>query len=539
MRQCGAKRSIQVSVFSRTWTAPRPHDTGYHPRVTTPDEIAAGIYCRMSLARYGDATKTEDQERISRELAGHRGWAVSRVYTDNNKSARQRNRKRPGWDAMLADVEAGKLGAIIVYHGDRLVRQPWDLETLINLAYGKGVKLASPTGERDLSNDDDLFILRIEVAAQCRESASTSRRKKTEFDRLRRRGLVRPGGRGGRAFGFATDGVTHIPAEVGAIQETAVRVLEGEAVGAIARDLNSAGIRTPTGGLFSHATLRKMLARPRYAGLMPDGVHTAAWKPVLQRQEWEAVTAALGGAGAGRLPPRRLEARAAAPGGGGGPRRAGHEGRRVRVRHQRPPLPAVRARRVRGVRGHAPDPRRAAAGTVGVRVRDAGLPEGAAVRPPARRLCHRRRGRPAGQGGQPGRAHPAGPGRGRRVPRPGRPAHRDGGHAPRSHEGPRRTADGPARQHRRPAGRASRPGRGGRPLPAARYARGDHQGRVRRAPPGDPPRAGVRVLCGHRPARVEAWPRVPDGRCPPLTAGPDISAWVSCGPLARSVRRSP
>lgn len=247
----------------------------------------------MSLARYGDATKTEDQERISRELAGHRGWAVSRVYTDNNKSAWQRNRKRPGWDAMLADVEAGKLGAIIVYHGDRLVRQPWDLETLINLAYGKGIKLASPTGERDLSNDDDLFILRIEVAAQCRESASTSRRKKTEFDRLRRRGLVRPGGRGGRAFGFATDGVTHIPAEVGAIQETAVRVLEGEAVGAIARDLNSAGIRTPTGGLFSHATLRKMLARPRYAGLMPDGVHTAAWKPVLQRQEWEAVTAAL------------------------------------------------------------------------------------------------------------------------------------------------------------------------------------------------------------------------------------------------------
>src|SRR5215472_2050222 len=161
------------------------------------DSVRAAIYCRMSLARFGDSTKVEDQERICRDLAEQRGWEVAEVWTDNNQSAWIRNRKRPGWDAMLEAVEAGKVNGIIVYHGDRLVRQPFDLETLINLAYGKSIKLASPTGVRDLSNDDDLFILRIEVAAQCRESAGTSRRKKNEYARLRRAGKVRPGGRGG------------------------------------------------------------------------------------------------------------------------------------------------------------------------------------------------------------------------------------------------------------------------------------------------------------------------------------------------------
>ena len=259
----------------------------------TPDLLRAGIYCRLSLAKFGDSTKVDEQERICRELCGRRGWAVAEVYTDNNRSAWQRNRKRKDWDRMLADVEAGKLDAIVVYHGDRLVRQPYDLECLLNLAYGKGIRLASPTGVRDLGNDDDLFILRIEVAAQCRESAGTSRRKKSQYDRMRRQGLVRSGGRGGRAFGFATDGVTHVPAECAVVREMTDRVLAGESAGVIARDLTARGERTPTGGPFTHTTLRKMLARPRYAGLMPDGVNTAAWAPVLERDTWEAARLVL------------------------------------------------------------------------------------------------------------------------------------------------------------------------------------------------------------------------------------------------------
>jgi site-specific DNA recombinase len=261
---------------------------------SSPDpNVAAGIYCRMSLARFGDTTKVEDQERLCRELCARLKWDVTQVYCDNNASAWQRNRKRPGWDAMLADVDAGKIAGIAIYHGDRLVRQPFDLEQLLIRAEGKGVKLASPTGTRDLSNGDDLFILRIEVAAACRSSYDTSRRKQLQYERWRREGKVRGGGRGGRAYGFTSDGTTRVKPEVKVIRELATRILAGEPTGALVRELNERGLVTTAGSTWTHQTLRKMLRRPRYAGLMPDGKSRAAWKPVLDRRTWEAVTAVL------------------------------------------------------------------------------------------------------------------------------------------------------------------------------------------------------------------------------------------------------
>jgi DNA invertase Pin-like site-specific DNA recombinase len=261
--------------------------------------VRAGIYCRISLAAFGDTTKTDDQERICRDLAARLGWDIAGVYTDHSRSAWQRNRKRPDWDRMLGDAERGRINGIIVYHGDRLIRQPFDLELLLNLAYGRGIKLASPTGVRDLSNPDDQFILRIEAAQACRASDDTSRRKKAQYVRWRREGKVRAGGAGGRAFGFETDGVTQVPGECEVVHEAAWRVLAGEAVGAICRDLTARGYVTTTGIPFQHGTLRKLLARPRYAGLMPDGISAAAWPPVLERETWEALRAALDSRAAG------------------------------------------------------------------------------------------------------------------------------------------------------------------------------------------------------------------------------------------------
>jgi len=263
------------------------------------DRPKAGIYCRISLAAMGDTTKTDDQERICRELAARLGWDLAEVFTDHSRSAWARNRKRPAWDAMLADINSGTINAIIVYHGDRLIRQPFDLEKLVNLADGKGIRLAAPTGVRDFSNPDDRYIMRIEAAGQCRESDATSRRRQQQYERWRREGKVRAGGRGGRAFGFATDGVTHVPAEAALIREAARRILGGEGTGGICADWRKRGILTPTGIPFEHGTLRKVLQRPRLAGLMPDGIAKAAWEPVLDPGDWQMVCAVLSARAAG------------------------------------------------------------------------------------------------------------------------------------------------------------------------------------------------------------------------------------------------
>jgi site-specific DNA recombinase len=259
-------------------------------------QVRAALYGRISLARFGETIKVDDQLALCEKLAEQRGWQVAERYGDPNKSAWRRDRVRPGWDRMLADVEAGRVNAIVVYHGDRLIRQPWDLEILLRLADQKGVKLASPTGERNLDSPDDRFILRIEAAQACRESDNTSRRLKWHYEKAAARGVVRLGGRGGRAFGFEPDGLTVRDADARWIREVANRIIAGESVGAIARDISDRGARTSAGNRWEHGSLGKLMRRARLAGLVShhgEIVGDASWPAILPRETWETVCAVL------------------------------------------------------------------------------------------------------------------------------------------------------------------------------------------------------------------------------------------------------
>jgi DNA invertase Pin-like site-specific DNA recombinase len=99
---------------------------------------------------------------------------------------------------LLERAKAGLTQGIAVWHVDRLFRQPRDLERLIDLA-DQGFRVISSHGSRDLSDPDDRFILRIEVAHAARSSDDTSRRIRRRQQRYREEG--RPVG-GPPGFGF-------------------------------------------------------------------------------------------------------------------------------------------------------------------------------------------------------------------------------------------------------------------------------------------------------------------------------------------------
>jgi site-specific DNA recombinase len=86
----------------------------------------AAIYCRISKAQDEDQTGVDRQERLCRDVAERLGLVVAPacVFVDNNRSAWQRSRHRPGWDALLEAIRAPRLQHVIVYHPDRLMRQP-------------------------------------------------------------------------------------------------------------------------------------------------------------------------------------------------------------------------------------------------------------------------------------------------------------------------------------------------------------------------------------------------------------------------------
>ena len=258
-------------------------------------QIRAVIYCRISLATHGDRTKVERQEKLCRRLAKRLGWEVVRVYCDNNKSAWQRNRKRDDWDAMLLAIANGEADAVIVYHGDRLIRQPWDLETLLSLADGRGIRLASPSGTHNLDDAEDRYRLRQDVAAACRESDRISKRTKDAHRDRAERGVKKRRG-GMRPFGYKRSGRIE-ETEAQYYRDAVARILAGESMRTIVHGWNQEGVLTTTGGPWSVGTLRLVLRNPRYAGLSAyrgEIVGVGKWKAVVERETWEALQATLG-----------------------------------------------------------------------------------------------------------------------------------------------------------------------------------------------------------------------------------------------------
>lgn len=226
----------------------------------------AAIYCRISHIKDDDQTGVDRQERICREIAERLGLVVLDrfVFVDNNRSAWQRKRKRPGWDKLLAASKSGEVKHILCYHPDRLMRQPHDLEDLLTIADDYDLTMHGQANRRDLADPDDRFFLRIEVAHACRSSDDTSRRVlEAGVDRAAA-GLPQTGI---RRYGYSTDGMTIVADEAKIVKEIFRRYLKGEAPNKIADDLNSRRIPTAQGKSWMAATVIAVLDSRHVAGI--------------------------------------------------------------------------------------------------------------------------------------------------------------------------------------------------------------------------------------------------------------------------------
>lgn len=217
-----------------------------------------------------------------RKLAADRGWIVGDEYVDNDVSA-FKTRRRPEYERMLADLEAGDRDAVIVYNADRLTRRPIELEEFVTLCQRAGVQqVATVTADIEIGNDDGLFMARVLAAVAAKESARKSERIRRKALQLAEQGM--PHGGSNRPFGYEEDRITIRESEAAIIRQLAARFLAGESLRSLCAWLDAEGVKTVRGGGWRTTSLKQMLISARIAGLRGHNgsiVADAVWEPII------------------------------------------------------------------------------------------------------------------------------------------------------------------------------------------------------------------------------------------------------------------
>jgi site-specific DNA recombinase len=224
----------------------------------------AAVYVRISEDRGGAGLGVARQEADCRALAERLGWQVEQVYTDNDLSAYS-GRKRPAYESLLADAEGGALDAILAWHTDRLHRSPRELEGFIDLCERRSLAVQTVSaGPLDLATPSGRMVARQLGAVARYESEHKAERQRRKARELAEAGKF--GGGGTRGYGYSLDRRTIEPAEAAIIREAAERLLAGEPLRGVARDLNVRVVATVTGTTWSTTVLRRLLTSGRIAG---------------------------------------------------------------------------------------------------------------------------------------------------------------------------------------------------------------------------------------------------------------------------------
>ncbi len=169
------------------------------------------------------------------------------------------------------------------------------MESFIDLCgRSRLTNVASVSGDIDLTSAGGQFQARILGAVAKKESDDKSRRIRRKHEEIAANGRVSGGG--SRPYGYEADKVTVRPAEAAVVAEAARRLLAGEPVRSIARDLNRRGEPSASGGLWSPQSLRRMLASPRISGQRShhgEIVATAEWPELISVEDGAAIRALL------------------------------------------------------------------------------------------------------------------------------------------------------------------------------------------------------------------------------------------------------
>lgn len=244
------------------------------------------LYLRQSLDKSGEGLGVERQEAECRRLCERRGWHVSEVVTDNDRSASVGT--RPGYERLKRLIEHREVDVVVVLRVDRLLRKLTDLEAVIELVERTGVNVVTVEGDLQLDTPAGRLNGRILASVARAEIETKSARQKLANQQKAARGLPH-GCR--RVFGYESDGMTIKESEAEIVRILAQKFINGWSYKELSIWLNEQGIRSTQGNKFRAITLRDIIIRKRYAGIREhNGTdYKAAWPAIYDEVTWARV----------------------------------------------------------------------------------------------------------------------------------------------------------------------------------------------------------------------------------------------------------
>ncbi len=282
------------------------------------------LYARISEDDLGTEQGVDRQLEDGRALAAARGWRVAEEFVDNDTSALA-GRRRPGYEALLAAVQARVGQRVIVWQTSRLWRNRRERADGIELlrraacpvtpvkgpeldmstAYGRG--MAGLLGEFD--------TMESEVKGERVARAAHQRAQQGRANGAAGYGWVRVYEHDDRGHRTGARDVVDEPAAA-IVREITARVLRMETLNSITAGLNARGVpapgaqlrfvdkarskSNPDGTRWSRTSVKKLALRAANAGLRihrrgetDEAIYDAAWPPLVPRSDWEHAVAIL------------------------------------------------------------------------------------------------------------------------------------------------------------------------------------------------------------------------------------------------------
>jgi DNA invertase Pin-like site-specific DNA recombinase len=247
---------------------------------------------------------------------GESAWKRKRVWiTDQYGERRQAWRVvRPVWGQMMRDIRGRLYGLAVVYNSDRLARDLYDTEDIIETAQYFGQVWDAATGQFDLSTEDGRSMARFMAVMNQRSSADTARRVARTHREMAESG--EPVG-GTRPFGWKDDRKTLDRSEADETEAAVKKIRAGMAPTAVLRDWAGRGIVTPRGNTWHYSPFMFMLRNPRLCGYRGRSVETirdngsmvheweivkladgtevrGKWAPIVSREDWDDLIMKIG-----------------------------------------------------------------------------------------------------------------------------------------------------------------------------------------------------------------------------------------------------